>query len=185
MSATPEDSVDSKYQRWRLPCVANAAPSAIRELIASQNWENKTGELAIETVKLQLKIYEQNLRAALQTASNLKKPVPSLMEVAARKLAESLEDDPEGIDVVMNISNPSIDQAFCSLQNIPYSVFCNVRTHLGSLELNRKRVHKEGDKDSTSSNEIDIDTWILQNEDWLRARRIRDPNTAWTTGGCT
>ncbi|KAG8810839.1 hypothetical protein FRC17_002740 [Serendipita sp. 399] len=182
MSAIPEDSEDLKYRNWRLPWVAEAAPSAIRELIGSQNWKGKTGELAIETVKLQLQVYEQNLEAASRTTSNSKKPVPSLVEVAARKLAESLEDDPEGVDVVMNISNPSIAQAFCSLHNIPYSVFCNVRTHLGSMEPNRKRVHKEGDKGSTASTEFDIDTWILQNEDWLRARRIRDPNAAWTTG---
>ncbi|KAG8831070.1 hypothetical protein FRC17_003735 [Serendipita sp. 399] len=182
MSAISEDSEDLKYQKWRLSWVAEATPSAIRELIGSKNWKGKTGELTIETVRLQLRVYEQNLNAASRIISSSEEPVRSLVEVAARKLVESLEDDPEGMDIVVNISNPSIARALCSLQNIPYSVFCNVRTHLGSMEPNRKRVHKEGDKDSTSSNEVDIDTWVLQNEDWLRARRIRDPNTAWTTG---
>ncbi|KAG8866815.1 hypothetical protein FRC20_007474 [Serendipita sp. 405] len=185
MSTEVEDTANSasKYTLWRLGCVAEATPSAMRELLSLKKWETRTGELAIAVVKLQLQIYDQNLKAAAQTISGSTNRVPSLMETAARKLADSLEDDPEGVDIIMDISNPSIAQAFCSLQNIPYSMFCRVRSHLGNMEPTRKRMRTEQPSSGLiPSTEIDVDTWILQNEDWLRARKIRNPDAPCNTG---
>ncbi|KAG8850194.1 hypothetical protein FRB91_009282, partial [Serendipita sp. 411] len=91
MSTEVEDTANSasKYTLWRLGCVAEATPSAMRELLSLKKWETRTGELAIAVVKLQLQIYDQNLKAAAQTISGSTNRVPSLMETAARKLADS------------------------------------------------------------------------------------------------
>ncbi|KAG8766996.1 hypothetical protein FRC15_005966 [Serendipita sp. 397] len=84
----------STYTLWRLRHVAEATPSAMRELLSSREWKTQTGELAIQVVKLQLQIYDQNLKAAAQISGSANR-VPSPMEAAARKLAESLDDDPD------------------------------------------------------------------------------------------
>ncbi|KAG8840647.1 hypothetical protein FRB91_005843, partial [Serendipita sp. 411] len=124
MSTKVEDTADpvSTYNLWRLGCLAEATPSTMRELLSLKRWRTRMGELAIRVVELQLQIYDRNLKAAVQTISGSTNRVPSLMEAAARKLADSLEDDPEGLDVVMDISSLSIARALCSLQNIPYFV---------------------------------------------------------------
>ncbi|KAG8834292.1 hypothetical protein FRC20_007488 [Serendipita sp. 405] len=185
MSTKVEDTADpvSTYNLWRLGCLAEATPSTMRELLSLKRWRTRMGELAIRVVELQLQIYDQNLKAAAQTISGSTNRVPSLMEAAARKLADSLEDDPEGLNIVMDISNPSIVRALCSLQNIPYFVVCRVRSQLGSMEPTRRHLCQEQpSSEPIPGTEIDVDTWILQAEDWLRARKIRNSDSPWKTG---
>ncbi|KAG8831072.1 hypothetical protein FRC17_003737 [Serendipita sp. 399] len=111
-----------------------------RPINAGITQENRTGELAIQVVKLQLQVYNQNLHTASQTTIDSTNPKPGSAEAAALKIAESLGDDPEEErNVIEKVSSLSIAQSLCTIPNISYSVFCNVRTHMGSMEPKRKR----------------------------------------------
>lgn len=148
----------------RRPVAAIAAPSKTRELINSSNWIDNMGELAIAAVKLQLEIYEENKEISCR-------PLTSLFDATVQKLGVLMEDDPENVDVIMESFNPALARAVWEWHNSSYSVFCTIRSrfpHIG--------------EDSVESVPRDVDEWVLKNEDHLRRRLQKNPDTNWAYG---
>ncbi|KAG8809114.1 hypothetical protein FRC17_003608 [Serendipita sp. 399] len=73
--------------------------------------------------------------------------------------------------------SPSVARATWSWYSLPYSVFWEIQQRFSEAKHIAKKVNTGGD-DGTR----DIDHWILQNENWLRQRRIQNKDAAWETG---
>ena len=184
-TSTAQEYFDSEYgQQDGAPVIAVAAPSPIRKLLLRQDLE--AGQLAIEAHKLQMDTYNADIQAIKDGNDNSAGQagsVGSLFDTAARKPGQLLEDDPDNVDAVANLVNPSIAPATWKWYALPYSAFCSIQSKFTSAEPERKRMHVES---NSSGDEADVsksvDYWILKNEEWLRNRRICDPTANWRVG---
>ncbi|KAG8760742.1 hypothetical protein FRC14_002038 [Serendipita sp. 396] len=161
------------------PVIATAAPPAMRKLLLSHSWTDQMGELAIRAVKLQLEVYNENMKAVKTSSSGAStqgKAVTTLFDEVVKKISALLEEDADNIDAVANMMSPSVARATWSWFSIPYSVFWDIQQRFSKAEHVTKRLNP-GDDDTR-----DIDHWILKNEDWLRQRRIQDKEADWKTG---
>lgn len=149
-----------------------AAPSAMRQLLTSQNWTHESGQLVIKAVEQQLETYQENTQKAIQP-----RPLTNLFDATAQRIAQLLEEDPSNLDTVTDIDNPIFARAAWSWPSLPYTVICRVRSENQSSEPKPKHDHRE----KTGEENKDIDSWILQNEEYLRQRLIKG-NVNWTFG---
>jgi hypothetical protein len=155
-----------------LSVVAYAAPTASRELLNSSDWVGKNGELAIKAVELQLDIYHNNVEATIPATPTL----TTLFDAAAQKIATLLEEDLGNLDAILETINPTTARAAWSWPRIPYPALCAIW----------RKVFRDNVKDIKTKDEVvnytpDVDSWVIQNEDWLR-QRLHDPKVDWKLG---
>ncbi|PVF98263.1 hypothetical protein CPB86DRAFT_784896 [Serendipita vermifera] len=157
---------------WDLAYVADAAPTNVHRLLTSSNWVGKTGELVIKVIQSQLDAYYHNLeRYTIATPA-----LTTLFDAAAYKIATLLGEDPENLNPILEAVNPAIARAAWSWPSIPYPALCSIW----------RRVFRDNVVDIKTKDEVvgyilDVDNWIIKNEDWLR-QHLHIPQQDWRIG---
>ena len=158
----------SSYSRGR-PVISAAAPDPVVDLLNSENWQGKLGQLAQAVVQQQVETHaEAKTDATLRGYS-----VDSLVEQSVLKVLESLSggDAAEVIELINDVPHPLALRTIWDWKMLPYHAVYAARRGL-------QKSRSDPSHGVPRALTIDLDEWILQNE-----RSLRDDQGArWTMG---
>ena len=169
--------------------IAVDTPSPVKALLASDpdGWVHKNGQLAIESIKTQLEVYNQSrqktvkvTRSGTSTGSGT---VPSLFDTVAQKVNTLLLEDPDNLESIKELVDPILSRAMYRWESIPYSLVCGVRNRMAGSEPAAKKAkyeHEHEHEQQVDMPESDLDHWIIRNESWLRTEMDTFPH--WSVG---
>ncbi|PVF98261.1 hypothetical protein CPB86DRAFT_797410 [Serendipita vermifera] len=100
----------------------------------------------------------------------------TLFDAAAQRIATLLEEDTENLNPILETVNPAVARAAWSWSNILYPALCSIWRRVF-----RDNVMDIKTKDEVVGHALDVDSWIIKNEDWLR-QRLQDPKKDWKVG---
>lgn len=173
--------------------VSPFAPRQIQDLILTENQDTfDIAQVAEAAVLTQLSLYDEHQSKTQARA----KSVPSMFDTVAKRIADSIGDDPEeDAKLITELPTGVSRKALWKWTNLPYSVFCEVAASVSDAEPTQKRMRGESD---TTEAVADVDEWfervallceflahsnsllrrILRNENWLLDNKSED----WTRG---